>query len=84
MLASEPGNTKRLNVMVSESLVEWATEVAELRGMSLSALVRLALEKERERTRENEIEQAAENLATLYSSDHELTAFTAIDAEDFL
>lgn len=84
MLASEPGNTKRLNVMVSESLVEWATEVAELRGMSLSALVRLALEKERERTRENEIEQAAENLAILYSSDHELTAFTAIDAEDFL
>ena len=84
MFAPEPSNARRLNVMVSESLVEWATEVAERRGMSLSALVRLALEKERERTREHEIEQAAENLATLYSSDHELTAFTAVDAEDFL
>lgn len=71
-------------MMVSESLVELATEDAERRGMSLSAFVRLALEKERERIRENEIEQAAENLATLYASDHELTTFTAVDAEDSL
>lgn len=84
MITSESPKTRRLNIMMSESLVEWATAVAERRGMSLSALVRLALEKERERTRENEIAQAAENLASLYRSDHELTAFTAVDGEDFV
>lgn len=83
MTGSESSKSRRINVMVSEPLVEWASEAAEERGMSLSALVRQALERERERLLEQEISEAAEELAELYESDDELTAFAALDSEDF-
>lgn len=83
MVGSESKKSKRLNVMVSESLVEWAASTAESRGMSLSALVREALEAERERALEEQIAQAAESLASVYEDDDELTAFTSLDGEEF-
>ena len=75
--------TRRLNIMVSESLIEWASLTAKSRGVTVSALVREALERELERTREQAIAQAADCLAPLYKSDDELTAFSALDGEDF-
>lgn len=83
MVASESKKTKRLNVMVSESLVEWAASTAEARGMSLSALVRESLEAERERALEQQISEAAASLASVYEEDDELTAFTALDGDEF-
>lgn len=83
MTASESKKSKRLNVMVSESLVEWAASAAESRGISLSALVRNSLEAERERELERQISQAAESLAKMYEEDDELTAFTALDGDEF-
>jgi post-segregation antitoxin (ccd killing protein) len=83
MAPSESKKSRRLNIMVSESLVEWATSTAESRGMSLSALVRESLEAERERTLDHEIAEAAESLAEMYENDQELTAFTSIDGDDF-
>ncbi len=75
--------TRRLNILVSESLVEWATEAAQFRGISLSALIRQSLEAEKERIRESQISSAAEKLVDLYENDDELTAFTSIDGEEF-
>ena len=69
--------------MISESLIEWASRTAEVRGISVSALVREALEKERARSREQAIAQAAESLHALYRSDENLTAFLALDGDDF-
>lgn len=83
MVASQSKKTRRLNVMVSESLVEWAESTAESRGISLSALVRKSLKAERERELERQISQAAEALANMYEDDEELTAFTALDGDDF-
>jgi hypothetical protein len=83
MAASKSKKSRRLNIMVSESLVEWATSTAESRGMSLSALVRESLEAERERTLDQKIAEAAESLADMYENDQELTAFTSLDGDDF-
>lgn len=83
MIASESKKSKRLNIMVSQSLVEWAASAAESRGISLSALVRESLEAERERELERQISEAAESLATMYEEDDELTSFTALDGDEF-
>lgn len=83
MVASESKKTRRLNVLISESLVDWAASTAESRGMSLSALVRESLEAEKERTLERRISEAAEALANMYEVDDELTAFTSLDGDDF-
>jgi post-segregation antitoxin (ccd killing protein) len=82
-LATKVPKARRLNIMMSESLVELASRTAESRGMTVSALVREALERECARSREEEIAQAVEALAPLYSSDENLTAFSTLDGEDF-
>ena len=83
MLVVDAPKTRRLNIMVSEALIEWASLTAESRGVTVSALVREALERELERTRELTIAQAADRLASLYKSDDDLTAFSALDGEEF-
>lgn len=83
MLTSEAPKTRRLNIMISESLIEWASATAETRGITVSAFVREALVKECERAQEQAIAQAAEALALLYNSDENLTAFLALDGDDF-
>ena len=83
MLNNEAPKTRRLNILLSESLVECLSASAEDRGMSMSAFVREAVEKECARTQEQILAEAAESLAPLYESDEELTAFMALDGEDF-
>ncbi len=83
MLTDDSPKTRRLNIMVSESLIECLAANAEDRGMSMSAFVREAVEKECERTQEQVLAEAAESLASLYDSDSELTAFLALDGDEF-
>ena len=59
--------TRRLNIIISESLHEQLSELVEKHDESKSGFIRLAVE-----------------LAPLYESDEELTAFTSLDSEDFL
>ncbi|MGD8849283.1 MAG: hypothetical protein PVF18_06140 [Anaerolineales bacterium] len=81
-VAKEKKN-KRLNILVSESLVDWAASTAEARGISLSAFVRQSLEAEKERILESQISSAADLLVDLYENDDELTAFTSLDGDGF-
>jgi len=83
MVVADGPRTRRVNVLITETLIEWASTTAEARGMSMSAFVREALEREHERYREEAIARAAELLAPAYSTDDELTAFTDLDGEDF-
>ena len=83
MHTNEAPKTRRINILLSEELVERLSTSSEERGMSMSAFVREAVEKECERTQEQILAEAAESLATLYETDGELTAFTALDGEDF-
>ena len=76
--------TRRLNILISESMYEQLSEIVERYDESKSGFVRRAMEREFERRKKRELEQAAEELAPLYESDEELTAFTSLDSEDFL
>ena len=82
MFATGTSKTRRVNIMISETLIEWASRTAKTRGISVSALVREALEREREQSREQAIAEAAESLAALYRSDENLSAFRALDGDD--
>ncbi|MFV2043157.1 MAG: hypothetical protein ACC700_07990 [Anaerolineales bacterium] len=68
---------------MSELEIERLSAAAESSGMSMSAFVRLAVEKEADRHQERALEEAAEALASMYESDSELTVFTALDSDDF-
>ncbi|OGO16513.1 MAG: hypothetical protein A2Z14_07285 [Chloroflexi bacterium RBG_16_48_8] len=82
-MTSEAPKTRKLNIMVSESLIECLSASAEERGMSISAFVREAVKRECDRTQEQVLAEAAESLAAFYESDRELTAFLSLDGEDF-
>lgn len=83
MLANEAPKTRKLNIMVSETLLKCLAANAEDRGMSMSAFVREAVARECERTQEQALAEAAESLASLYESDSELTAFLSLDGDEF-
>ena len=83
MDAIEEKKNKRLNILVSKSLVDWAASTAEVRGISLSAFVRQSLEAEKERILESQISSAADLLVDLYKNDEELTVFTSLDGDEF-
>ncbi len=65
MSAHGTPKTERLNVLISESIVEDIDRVAASKGISKSAFVRFAIENELERSQELELADAAETLAPL-------------------
>ncbi len=84
MVPGSGEKTQRLNILISETLEKRLTSAAKKRGISKSAFVRLAGEREFDREQELELERAVRELAPLYETDQELTAFTDLDGEDFL
>lgn len=83
MVPGSGEKTQRLNILISETLEKRLTSAAKKRGISKSAFVRLAVEREFDREQELELERAVRELAPLYETDQELTAFTDLDGEDF-
>lgn len=84
MVPGSGEKTQRLNILISETLEKRLTSAAKKkRGISKSAFVRLAGEREFDREQELELERAVRELAPLYETDQELTAFTDLDGEDF-
>ena len=84
MVAGSDEKTQRLNILISETLEKRLTSAAKKRGISKSAYVRLAVEQEFDREQEIKLERVVRELAPLYETDKELTAFTDLDGEDFL
>jgi len=76
--------TRRLNIVVSEPLHEKLTEMANQYDESKSDIVRVAVEREIERRKQETLEEAAELLAPLYEENEELLVFTSLDGEEFL
>jgi len=83
MLADDAQKTRRLNILVSESLIKCLEASAKERGVTMSAFVREAVIRECEKTQEQMLAEAADSLASLYTADQELTAFSALDGEDY-
>jgi predicted DNA binding CopG/RHH family protein len=65
LLSNEAPKTRRINIMLSESLMECLAASAEDRGMSMSAFVRQAVERECERMQNLILAEAVESLAPL-------------------
>jgi len=84
-MASESSRkSKRINIIINESLNQQLSRAADRSGITKSAFVRVALEREFARDKQLELECAVHDLTRLYEASQELTAFTALDGEDFL
>lgn len=81
---SEERKTQRLSILVSDPMYTKLSEVAKKYDQSMSEFVRRAIEREFERKEEEELEQTAADLSSLYETEEELTVFTKLDGEDFL
>ena len=80
---SEERKTQRLSILISDSMYSRLSEVAEKYDQSMSAFVRKAIEREFERKEEEELEQVAADLSSLYETEVALTVFTELDRETF-
>ena len=63
MVPGSGEKTQRLNILISETLEKRLTSAAKKRGISKSAYVRLAVEREFDREQELELERAVRELA---------------------
>lgn len=73
----------RTQIMLEPEQHRALTEIAQKERRSLSDLIREMLQAELEKRRQQELTQAAQALLADYQTDPELTAFTALDGEDF-
>ena len=84
MVTREIAQTRRRNIGCSEDLDKCLVSSAESTGLTVTAFIRKAVERECELAQDLELTKAAELLAGMYETDEELTAFTGIDGDDFL
>lgn len=73
----------RTQILLEPEQHKALTEIAHREKRSLSDVVREMLEKQLEERKKNELAEAAKALLPDYQGDPELTAFTALDADDF-
>jgi len=83
MITTQPPKSRRLNVVLSDSLLARLSSTAESKGISVSEFVRRAIENECAQAQEATLARAAASMAPLYESNPELTVFTALDGENF-
>jgi predicted CopG family antitoxin len=77
-------NMFRAQILLEEEQHKTLVEIAKREKRSLSDLVRALLDEQLQHRKEREMSMAAELLLPDYQKDIELTAFTALDKEDFL
>ena len=73
----------QVQFFLSESLEKRLTAAAQVKGISRSAFIRLALEQALADEKETALEKAVRELTPLYETDQDLTDFTSLDGEDF-
>jgi len=74
---------QRTQILLEPEQHQALTEIARKENRSLSDLIREMLQAMLEERRQQELAQAAQALLADYQNDPELTAFTALDGEDF-
>ncbi|MBT3190626.1 MAG: hypothetical protein HN736_01340 [Anaerolineae bacterium] len=75
---------KRIQFLIPENQKFFLDSVAQRENLSFSALVREIFAEYQKTIIEKELEEAALALYNEYETNDELTAFTALDGEDFL
>ena len=76
--------TERFNIFLSRYLKDQLTAAANQKGISRSAYIRSALEMAIQMEKESTLQKAVRELAPIYETDQDLTAFTALDGEEFI
>jgi hypothetical protein len=74
----------RMQVLLEKRQRDELGLIAEAEGRSLSELIRRLVDAQLRQRKYAEMRAAAEKLRENYVEDRELTAFTALDGEDFL
>lgn len=73
----------RTQILLEPEQHKALAEIAQREKRSLSDLVREMLQKQIEERKKQDLASAAKALLADYQGDADLTAFTALDAEDF-
>jgi predicted DNA-binding ribbon-helix-helix protein len=73
----------RTQILLEPEQHDALTQMARQEKRSLSDLVREMIDNQLEERKKQDLAAAAQALLADYQSDPELTAFTALDAEDF-
>lgn len=74
----------RTQILLEKSQHETLTQIAQEESCSLSELVREMIERELRYRQRRQMLLAARELQADYVTDAELTAFSALDSDDFL
>jgi len=74
----------RAQIMLEKNQLNLLSQIAHQESRSLSDLVREMLARELLYRERRQIQQAARELQAEYKTNPELTAFTALDGDDFL
>ena len=74
---------ERVQILLDSEQKRTLTKIAKREQQSFSELVRKMLDAQIEQHRKAQLASAARALLADYETDEELTAFTAIDGEDF-
>lgn len=74
----------RFNINTTESQKEYVEKQAAKLGIPVSEFVRGLINAHIQRNKNAELRSAAQSLAADYKNDEQLTAFSAIDGDDFL
>lgn len=74
---------QRTQILLDPEQHKALTEIARREKRSLSDVVRKMLDQQLEARKKQELELAAKALLADYQHDPELTAFSALDVEDF-
>jgi len=73
---------KRTQILLEEQHHRFLREVAAEQDRSVSPVVCEMLDEQISKQKQDVLESAAEALAPVYSTDSELTSFTALDGEE--
>lgn len=75
--------SKRVQIILTEPQKQFLDEAAASEGVSVSALIRRIVDGYKNGMVEQKLVESARALYTAYENDEELTAFSALDGEDF-
>ncbi len=75
--------TTRIQLLITNKQKNYLEQHAKLKKMSVSALMRNFIDENSRKLQEKRLEMAVDNLYSEYGSNDDLTAFTALDGEDF-
>ena len=76
--------SKRVQIILTQPQKQFLDETAAAEGVSISALVRRIVTAYQHDLQERQLAQAARTLTAAYTGDEDLTAFSALDGEDFV